>query len=284
MPGHAMLRTMVTLLAVLASAYLALCALLFAGQRSMIYLPPPRGIGSGAPTITLPVDGAQLAVTTRQRQGPNAVLYFGGNAEDVSYSLPDLAEAFPEHALYLLHYRGYGASSGSPTEAALFSDAIALFDTVRAEHEHVIVVGRSLGSGIAVHLASVRPVSRLVLITPFHSIEDIAARQFPFVPMRWLLRDKYESRRYAAQVSAPTLLLVAEHDEIIPRASSEALHRSFRSGIATLEFVAGTTHNTISDSAEYLQLLRSSAGVSQQPEASAPSNGSAGSARPNRSK
>lgn len=251
-----MLRNMVTLLAVLASAYLVLCALLFASQRSMIYMPPPRSIGSGVPTSTLAVDGAQLVITTRPREGPHALLYFGGNAEDVSYSLPDFAAAVPDHALFLQHYRGYGASSGSPTEAALFADAIALFDSVRAEHEHVVVVGRSLGSGVAVHLASARPVARLILITPFHSIQEIAARQFPFVPVRWLLRDKYESWRYAPQVSAPTLLLAAANDEIIPRASTESLYRSFRPGVASLQFVAGTGHNTISDSPEFIRLLR----------------------------
>jgi len=251
-----MLRQMVTLLAVLASAYLGLCALLFFLQRSLIYFPQPRTIGRDVTTITLPVEGAQVLVAARPHGGPKALIYFGGNAEDVSYSLPSFAAAFPDHALYLLHYRGYGGSSGTPTETALFADAIALFDKVRTEHGHVVVVGRSLGSGVAVHLASVRPVARLVLVTPYNSIQEIAARQLPYFPVRWLLRDKYESWRYANQVSAPTLLVAAEHDEIIPRASTESLHKSFRPGVASLKIIAATSHNTISESSDYIPLLR----------------------------
>lgn len=251
-----MLRKMITLATVLASAYLGLCAVLFFFQRSLIYFPQPRAIGSSATTITLPVEGAQVLVTVRPHGGPNALVYFGGNAEDVSYSLPSFSAAFPDHAIYLLHYRGYGGSSGSPSEAALFADAIALFDQVQSEHAHVVVVGRSLGSGVAVYLASVRPVARLVLVTPYSSIQEIAASQFLYLPVRWLLRDKYESWRFAKQVTAPTLVVAAERDEVIPRASTEALHRNFRPGVASLKIIAATSHNTISESPEYMAFLR----------------------------
>lgn len=247
---------MITFIIVLGSVYLGVCVLLFLLQRSLIYFPQPRTTDSGATTLTLPVEGAEVLVTVRANDGPGALLYFGGNADDVSSSLPDLIAAFPDHALYLLHYRGYGGSSGTPTEAALFSDAIALFDRVRVEHEHVVAVGRSLGSGVAVHLASARPVARLVLVTPYGSLQDIAARQFPVFPVRWLLRDKYESWKHAQNVSAPTLLIAAEHDEIIPRASTESLYRSFRPGVASLEIVPATSHNTISGSPEYWTLMR----------------------------
>lgn len=253
-----MRRRMLNLLAFLACFYLGLCALLFLFQRSLLYFPQPRSAGEGATTITLAVDGAQVLVTARPRAGPDALVYFGGNAEDVSLNLQDLSQAFPEHALYLLHYRGYGGSTGTASEAALFADAIALFDKVRGEHQNIVAVGRSLGSGVAVHLASVRPVSRLVLVTPYNSVQELASRQYPYVPVRWLLKDKFESWKYAGQVSVPTLLVMAEHDEMIPRASTEALHRSFRPGIASLKVVAGAGHNTISESREYLPLLRGS--------------------------
>jgi len=240
---------------VVAAAYIGLCAFLFFFQGSFIYFPQPRAAGSGAATITLPVDGAQVLVTARPHVGPNALVYFGGNAEDVSYSLPSLAAAFPEHAIYLLHYRGYGGSSGTPSEAALFADAVALFDKVHSGHDNVVAVGRSLGSGVAVYLASVRPVARLVLVTPYNSIQELAALQFPYVPVRWLLRDKFESWKYAQQVTVPTLLVMAEHDEVIPRASTEALYGSFRTGVASLKIVTGTGHNTISEDPQYIPLL-----------------------------
>lgn len=246
---------MVTLVAVVALAYLGLCGALFLFQRNLIYFPQPRSPSSGATTLILPSDEGQILVTARQYSGPNALLYFGGNAEDVSHNLPSLSAAFPDYAVYLLHYRGYGGSSGKPSEAALFADSLALFDKVRPEHQNIVVVGRSLGSGVAVHLASLRPVARLVLVTPYDSLQELAAQQFPYFPVRWLLLDKYESWKYAEQVAAPTLVVAAENDEVIPRTSTEALYRRFRAGVASFKVVAGTSHNTISESSEYLPLL-----------------------------
>ena len=253
---------MLTLTAAAALVYLALCITLFIFQRSLIYFPQPRSLGPGTSMFTLPVDGAELVVTTRplrgltqDRQAKGALIYFGGNAEDVSYSLPGLASAFPDHALYLLHYRGYGGSTGAPSEAALIADALALFDRVYAEHKNIMVVGRSLGSGVAVQLASQRPVARLVLVTPYDSIAEIAARQFPYFPVRWLLQDKFESSKLAPQITVPTLIIAAEHDEVISRASTDALFNSFRAGVAEFKVVARTGHNTISDSPDYMPLL-----------------------------
>jgi hypothetical protein len=157
-----------------------------------------------------------------------------------------------------MHYRGFGGSSGSPSEKALFSDALALFDEVHAHHAEVEVVGRSLGGGVAVYLASQRPVKRLVLVTPFDSLQEIAAGIFPFLPVRWLLLDKFESWRYAPQVSAPTVIIAAEHDEVIPRASTELLRSRFKPGLATLEIVRNASHNTISNSSAYMPLLKGS--------------------------
>jgi uncharacterized protein len=253
-----MRRTMLAFLAVVVLVYAGLCLALFLFQRSMIYFPQPRSPTASAATIALPAGDHHVIVTTRPHAGPDALIYFGGNAEDVSWNLPDLSRTFPEHAIFLMHYRGYGGSGGSPSEAALFADALALFDRVHAEHRRVLVIGRSLGSGVAVHLASVRPVARLVLVTPYDSLEDLAASRFPIFPVRWLLRDKFDSRRYAAQVSAPTLLIGAEHDEVIPVRSAELLATRFRPGVATLAVLPGTGHNTISEHPRYLALLEGS--------------------------
>lgn len=237
-------------------AYLACCALLFAFQRSLIYFPQSPSPAIGASIFTLQTDGARVQVTTVPRKGPDAVVYFGGNAEDVDFSLPGLAAAFPAHAIYLMHYRGYGGSSGKPSEDALVADALALFDRVSTEHPNVVVIGRSLGSGVAVQLASLRPAARLILVTPYDSLAALAASQFPYFPVRWLLLDKFESWRYAAQVTAPTLIVAAERDEVIPRTNTETLYSRFHAGVATLRVVAGASHNTISDSPEYAPLLK----------------------------
>jgi pimeloyl-ACP methyl ester carboxylesterase len=243
-----------------ALAYLGLCGALFLRQRSLLYFPQPRSPAASGDLLALPMadgpPGSRVLVTVRRRPGPKALLYFGGNAEDVAGQLPLLEAAFPEHALYLLHYRGYGGSSGKPSEAALFADGLALFDRVRADHEKIDVLGRSLGSGVAVHLAARRPVARLVLVTPFDSIEAVAARQFPLVPVALLLRDKYRSWADAPRVGAPTLLIAAERDEVIPRANTDALLSHFRPGVASLVVLPVDGHNAVEGSPGYIPLLR----------------------------
>ncbi|MES2821162.1 MAG: alpha/beta fold hydrolase [Pseudomonadota bacterium] len=253
-----MSRILVSSLLVVAALYLGICIALWVFQRALIYFPQPLS-GSATDLLTLSVDEARVRVSVRPHDGPQALIYFGGNAEDVSLNMPGLARAFPDHALYLLHYRGYGGSSGSPSEEALQRDAQALFDRVWAEHPEILLVGRSLGSGVAVRLASQRPASRLILISPYNSLQDIAAAQFPFFPVRWLLRDKFESWKYAPRIRVPTLLILAEHDRVIPRASSETLLARFAPGVATLKVVPGADHNSISQHSEYFQLLHGSA-------------------------
>ena len=134
-----------SLLAIAACAYAGLCLVFLVFQRSFSYMPTPE-TPAHASAVVLEVPGAQLRISARPHDGPKALVYFGGNAEDVAYTLPELATAFPDRAIYLVHYRGYSGSSGRPAEAALRSDAQALFELVHARHPDVIVVGRSLGS------------------------------------------------------------------------------------------------------------------------------------------
>ncbi|WP_254963359.1 MULTISPECIES: alpha/beta fold hydrolase [unclassified Cyanobium] len=243
-----------------ALAYLGLCGALFLGQGALLYFPqPPSGEADGE-LLALPMaggpPGSRVLASVRRRHGPKALLYFGGNAEAVAGQLPLLEAAFPDHALYLMHYRGYGGSSGQPSEQALFADALALFDRVRTDHDHIAVLGRSLGSGVAVHLAAHRPVAGLVLVTPFDSIEAVASQQFPLVPMALLLRDKYRSWADAPRVNAPTLLIAAERDEVIPRANTDALLSHFRPGLASLVVLPVDGHNAVEGSPSYIPLLR----------------------------
>lgn len=114
-------------------ATLIFSLMLLGGCRSMIYYPTPKqGEGSNpANTLMLEMPDASVAVSIRPHEGPKALIYFGGNAEDVSRSLPVFAQKFPDYALYLMHYRGYGNSTGQPSEAALHADAQVLFDKSR---------------------------------------------------------------------------------------------------------------------------------------------------------
>ncbi len=250
------LRIVVWLISVALLLYGAACVALYAFQRSLLYFPRPSAFDTPSSTSILPVAGADLVVSVRPHAGKKALIYFGGNAEDVSASLASFSTAFPDYAIYLLHYRGYGGSSGKPSEEAFHADALALFDKVHGEHPDIAVVGRSLGTGVAIRLASERPATRLVLVTPYNSIEEIAAGRFPVFPVRWFLIDKFESWRYAPKIRVPTLLIEAEFDETIPRESTERLNAAFAKGVASLVMIPGVGHNSISHAAQYLDALR----------------------------
>lgn len=233
------------------------CVALFIFQRSLIYYPQPRSMPGASTLMTLPVGSETVHVSTRPRSSSTALIYFGGNAEDVSLDIPDLADTFPDRAIYALHYPGYGGSTGKPSQQAIFADALALFDHAYTEHPNIILVGRSLGSGVAVWVASQRPTARLILVTPFDSFVDSAAKQFPIIPVRWLLHDKYESWRYAPQVKAPTRIIVAAEDELVPRSSSDRLSTRFSQGLVSYIVVPKAGHNTIQDNPNYWRLLNS---------------------------
>lgn len=242
---------MLATLSAVALVYGLLCAVVFLAQRSLLYFPVSGAKPAGAEPIDLPVAGATLRIWARPAPGADALVYFGGNAEDVGMNFAPFAALLPQRALYFVNYRGYGGSTGAPTEAALLADALAVFDYVRARHADVAVVGRSLGSGVAVHVARERPVSRLALVTPYDSITNVAAGIYPFLPVRWLIKDAYDSAARIAGVRAPTLVVIAEHDEVIRRARTDALVARFAAGQARVEIVRGATHNDL----EYETLL-----------------------------
>ena len=247
-------KVLLSLLTVVVVLYAAVCVTLFAFQRSLIYFPQPNANRAGITPMPLQTSAGTVTVLTRPAPGPDAILYFGGNAEDVSLDMPDLAPRF-SGSIDLLNYPGYGSSAGKPSEKAIMDAAFALFDRVHATHANITVIGRSLGSGVAVHLASARPVSRLVLVTPFDSFVDPAAAAYPWFPARLLLRDKFDSGRYAPQVTAPTKIIAAADDEIIPRASTERLRNRFQPGVATYTVIPNAGHNSISLNPSYYRLL-----------------------------
>lgn len=237
-------------------AYLALCALMYFGQRSQIYFPVRESDPPGAAAIRLVTgDGVDLKIWVVPRHGPRALVYFGGNAEDVAGNLPAFASAFPAHSLYLVNYRGYGGSTGSPSEAALQADAIAIYDDLRGRHPEISVIGRSLGSGVAVHLASLRDVHRLVLVTPFDSLVNVAREHFRYLPVGWLMRERYESANRVPAVRAPTLVVIAGADEIVPRARAAALVAAFPASQVRSEVLPGATHNGLDRMPQYLERI-----------------------------
>lgn len=249
-----MKRAAIVAARVLVAVYATLCGVVFATQRSLLFHPTPA-LGH-VPTLSLDVPGATIRVATCPREGSRAILFFGGNAEDVSQTVPELAHAFPDRAIYAPHYRGYGGSTGSPSEQSLRQDAAAVFDHVQAMHPDIDVIGRSLGSSIATRLAVTRPVRRLVLVAPFDSIVAIGARLFPFLPVRLLLADRFETVLDAPRVTCPTLVITAGQDEVVPASHTHRLLAAFDEGVAVEALFPTAGHNDVSSDPAYLDTMR----------------------------
>lgn len=251
-----MQKTMSTMLVIALTGYAGLCAAMYFFQRSLIYYPQPRAVTAPASTMPLPVAGAELVITTRALNSPKALVYFGGNAEDVSQNLAFYAQAFPDHALYLMHYRGYGGSTGKPTEKDNVADGLALWEKVHASHSHIAIVGRSLGTGVALQVASQVAAARLVLITPYDSIVGLGAQMYPWLPIRWLAIDTYDSGKFAPAITTATTIIQAQNDEVIPYASTDKLQSRFAPGVAQRAVLQGAGHNNLQNHPSYLETLQ----------------------------
>jgi pimeloyl-ACP methyl ester carboxylesterase len=247
---------------ILIGIYLACALVLFVYQRAFIYL-PTNEYKHSFEQITILNNDVNIQVIVLNKGNKNAFIYFGGNAEAVIHNALEFSINFPSRTIYLVNYRGYGGSSGKPTEAGLFSDAIAIFDNVLAAHKDIAVIGRSLGSGVAMHLAANRAVSQVVLITPYDSILAIAKKQFPLFPISLLLKDQYDSVELANKVSASVLVLAGGKDRIIPFSHTQKLvdalgiGKDKRQENLTMIVFEQAGHNNISQSVNYYKNLTS---------------------------
>jgi uncharacterized protein len=187
------------------------------------------------------------------------VIYFGGNAEEVSWLVPQFSH-LPDWAALVVNYRGYGLSQGQPSETVLYRDALALYDhaTRRPEIDshRVVAIGRSLGTGVATYLASQRPLAAVVLISPYDSLVQVARGAYPFLPVNLLLRHRFESAARAPSIHAPLLALVAEQDDVVQPERSRRLAQVW-GGPARLEVLAGVDHNSIQLHPDYWTLITS---------------------------
>ncbi len=258
MPPDRIRRIGLTLLRWLVIAYVTYIAALYFLQRDFIYHPMKDDISSNETVYTLKRDdGVTLRGWVINPGRDKAILYFGGNAERLSYTIDVAKKLFSDYTVYLVHYRGFGDSEGEPTEQNLLADALALYDDIKPHHKSITVIGRSLGSAVANYVASQREVDKVVLITPFDSIEHIAEQNYPGVPVSLLLKDKFESWKFAQHIKARTLVLIADHDRIVPRRFTDNLLRYFKKGLVTAQKLDGTGHVTISHHPEYyLQIAR----------------------------
>lgn len=235
--------------------YILLGMFLFANQRRQIYFPVPALDFHDEERYEIQSQDIVLKGWVLNPGKPDAILYFGGNAENVGYNIPQFKELFREYTVYLLNYRGYGGNEGEPTESDLYADALNIYDKIKPDHKNISIIGRSLGSGVATCLSSVRMVDKLVLITPYDSIRKIAQGVFWMYPMSILLKDKYDSYRYVNKISAETLIIIAGNDGIIPRQSSDNLVAEFDNNNASAIVIKDATHNSVSNYEEFFLAL-----------------------------
>ena len=177
------------------------------------------------------------------------VIYFGGNAEEVSWTLAD-AHWPRAWTIAGLNYRGYGASEGTPGEPELSADALAIYDAVTLRQDidrtRIVVFGRSLGTALAAHLAAARPVAGAILVSPYDSLIAIGKEHYPWLPVSLLLRHRFNALADATRNRMPLLAVVGEADTIIPPERSRALFDAW-AGPKTWLVVPGA-HNTLSAS------------------------------------
>jgi len=243
-------------LAILAgSAYLLASVWLYRSQRRMLYYPQPLTVVPRAKTFAIKSNGVRRQGWVINPGQTQALLYFGGNRESVEQCEEFFRRSLPRTSVYLIPYRGFSGNPGAPSEEALFSDALADYDYVAARHAGVDVMGRSLGSGVAVHVAVNRPVARLVLTTPYDSIQSLAQEKYPLFPMRLILEDKFESWRRVPQLAAKTMILIADQDKVVPRASTDRMISHFRAPPQTV-VIGNADHSSIIATREYARAIR----------------------------
>jgi pimeloyl-ACP methyl ester carboxylesterase len=184
------------------------------------------------------------------------VIYFGGNAEEVSWLIGE-AQRLKGWAVCLVNYRGYGLSDGSPGEKELYSDALSIYDYCAKrsdiDGDRIIVMGRSIGSGVATYLAQNRALKGAILICPFDSLITIGKKHYPFLPVSLLLKHRFDSASRAPSIKTPLLALLAASDEIVPRESSMRLIKRW-GGTHALKIIEGS-HNTLQDYAGYWESI-----------------------------
>lgn len=249
-----------TLLA-MAIIYAVMVALMWAFQDRLLYLPnagrehiatpADQGLAWEAVTLTTEDDVALDAWWIPAPEPRASLLFFHGNAGNISHRLESFAQ-FQRLGLSVLivDYRGYGRSEGRPSEAGTALDARAAWQWLRNEAEQeadeIVLFGRSLGSAVAAELAAhldeqqTTPAA-VILESPFRSVPELAQQLYPFLPARWLARIDYPVETYVTRISAPLLVIHSRDDEIIPFVQGEAVYQSAQEPKQLLEITG--SHN-----------------------------------------
>lgn len=237
---------LLSMIKVLAVSYVLILVLMYFFQRNLLYFPTPPNTDVNEQTISFTHQGETLNGWVLNPGKQNAILYFGGNAEKVEKNTRLFNDKLADHSVYLINYRGYGQSTGEPTEQSLFADALYIYDQLKTKHQTISAMGRSLGTGVASHLAANRAIHRLVLVTPFDSITNVAQGTYWFLPVSMLIKDKYASWQLAGKITAKTLVFIAAADQVVPPAHAKNLVSHFTSGQVQSITIKEARHGDIS--------------------------------------
>ena len=227
------------LLVFLTVTYLAIALAMLFGQRKLVYVPDrlgrvdPAAMGlSGVSELTIESgDGARaIAWYAKAAPGQPTLLYFHGNAGSLS-SRSERIRKYKDRGrgILMMSYRGYSGGTGSPSEDANVADAKRAYNLLVAggvKPEDIIIYGESLGSGVAVQVAAEKKAAGLILDAPYTSLADVAAGHYPWLPVRGMLFDRYESARHIRSVHVPLLIVHGERDTTIPAAMGKALYEA----------------------------------------------------------
>lgn len=210
------------------AAYAAAIGALYFFQRPLLYPAPqttrtdPASVGfAKAQEIVLDTkDGERLIIWhVPPKEGKPVVLFFHGNGEVLAWRVPRFRAITADGTgLVALSFRGYGGSSGAPSEEGLLNDGVAAYEFAAARYppSRIIPWGYSLGSGVAVALATTRPIAKLILEAPYTSTVDVAAAAFPWAPVRWLMRDRFHSDQRISKLNVPLLIMHGAKDTVVP--------------------------------------------------------------------
>lgn len=249
--------------------YLAIAALVWFAQESLQFYPravlnaPTAPAGWKLERVSLKAhDGTTLAgvLLIPPVERPPLLVYYGGNAEEVTAFAADAAHAYGARAVLLMNYRGYGDSGGKPGEKALVADALEIFDWAARRTDidasRIALHGRSLGSGVAVQVAAARPVRCVLLTSPFDSARAVAAGIYPWLPVGLMMRHPFDSAAYAPRLTMPALILMGGSDTLIPPHHSERLASLWAGPVQKLSF-EGFGHNDIGMNPRYAAAVQS---------------------------
>jgi fermentation-respiration switch protein FrsA (DUF1100 family) len=232
-------RIVLTTLVVVALCYAALMGYVYLTQHNLVYLPrygrelvgTPATQGLPYEDVTIRTeDGETLSAWWIPAERPRgAVLVLHGNAGNISHRI-DYARMFRElgYGTLLVDYRGYGKSTGKPSEEGTYRDALAswrwLVERQRLQRTDIVVLGESLGGAIACWIAARETPGALVLASTFTSVPDLGASFYGFLPVRLLSRFKYDTRECLSRVKSPVFIAHSPQDDIIPYAHGQALY------------------------------------------------------------